>query len=67
MVIFPDMASMAYASGQVVRCGLSAVSAAVLQPLVDAVGRGWYFMMFALFVGVSGLVSVAVSRSRGVE
>lgn len=65
--IFPDMASTAYASGQVVRCGISAVSAAVLQPLVDAVGRGWYFTMFALFVGVSGLVSVAVSRSRGME
>ncbi|KAK4446798.1 major facilitator superfamily domain-containing protein [Podospora aff. communis PSN243] len=37
--IFPDSSSSAYASGQIMRCGLSAASAAALQPLVDAVGR----------------------------
>jgi MFS family permease len=65
--IFPDMSSTAYASGQIIRCGLSAASAAILQPLVDAVGRGWYFMIFALFVGISGLVSVVTSRSKGMQ
>jgi MFS family permease len=39
--IFPNTSSSAYASGQLMRCGLSAASAAVLQPLVDSVGRGW--------------------------
>jgi MFS family permease len=63
--IFPDQSSSAYAAGQVMRCGLSAASAAVIQPLVDAVGRGWYFSMFAIFVGVSGLGSVVVSRVKG--
>ncbi|KAK3309762.1 major facilitator superfamily domain-containing protein [Chaetomium strumarium] len=38
--IFPNTSSSAYASGQLMRCGLSAASAAVIQPLVDAVGRG---------------------------
>jgi MFS family permease len=66
--IFPDnKSSTAYASGQIIRCGLSAASAAVLQPLVDAVGRGWYFTIFALFVGVSGLVSVVTSRLKGMK
>ncbi len=65
--IFPDLSSTAYASGQLKRCSLSAASASILQPLVDAVGRGWYFTMFALFVGISGLVSVVISRSKGMQ
>lgn len=65
--IFPAMSSSAYASGQITRCALSAVSAAVLQPLVDAVGRGWYFTIFALFVGFSGLGSIVTSRSKGMQ
>lgn len=65
--IFPDTPSTAYASGQIMRCGLSAASAAILQPLVDAVGRGWYFTIFAVFVGISGLGSVVISRSKGVH
>ena len=65
--IFPEMSSTASASGQIMRCGLSAASAAILQPLVDAVGRGWYFTIFALFVGISGLVSVVTSRSKGMQ
>jgi hypothetical protein len=63
--IFPNASSSAYASGQLMRCGLSAASAAVLQPLVDAVGRGWYFTMFSLFTGISCAVSVVVSRRKG--
>ena len=65
--IFPNMSSTAYASGQILRCGLSAASAAILQPLVDAIGRGWYFTIFALFVGISGLISVVTSRSKGMQ
>lgn len=65
--IFPDTSSTAYASGQIMRCGLSAASAAALQPLVDAGGRGWYFTIFALFVGISGFASVFTSRSKGMQ
>jgi hypothetical protein len=63
--IFPDASSTAYASGQIMRCGLSAASVAVLQPMVGAVGRGWYFTIFGLFVGISSLLSLLVSRKRG--
>lgn len=65
--IFPTMSSSAYASGQITRCALSAASAAILQPLVGVVGRGWYFTIFALFVGLSGLGSVVTSRSKGMQ
>jgi MFS family permease len=64
--IFPNSSSSAYASGQLMRCGLSAASAAMLQPLVDAVGRGWYFTIFSLFVSITCAASVAVSRWKGV-
>jgi MFS family permease len=65
--IFPNMSSTAYASGQIMRCGLGAVSAAILQPLVIAVGRGWYFTIFALFVGISCLAAVVLSRMKGMR
>ncbi len=65
--IFPNTSSSAYALGQLMRCGLSAASAAVIQPLVDAVGRGWYFTMFSLFVSLSCAGSIGVSRWKGME
>ena len=63
--IIPATASTAYASGQIVRCSLSAVSAAVIEPLIAAVGRGWYFTMFGLFVGITGVAAVLISRTKG--
>lgn len=65
--VFPDMSSTAYASGQIARCGLSAASVAILDPLVGAVGRGWYFTMFAFFIGISAVVSVTASRRKGMK
>ena len=65
--ISPDQSSTAYASGQILRCGISAASAAVLQPLVDAIGGGWYFTAFSLLIGLCGLCSVWVGRWKGME
>lgn len=65
--VFPNSFSTSYASGQVMRCGLSAASAAILDPLTNAVGRGWYFTIFGLFVGLSGIVSVTISRVKGMK
>lgn len=65
--VFPNNSSTSYASGQVMRCGLSAASAAILDPLTNAVGRGWYFTVFGLFVGLSGIVSVTISRIKGMK
>lgn len=65
--IFPERPSTAFASAQIARCGLSAVSVAVLQPLVEAVGRGWYFTIFGVFVGISSLLSLVASRAKGMK
>lgn len=65
--VFPNSSSTSYASGQVMRCGLSAASAAILDPFTNAVGRGWYFTIFGLFVGLSGIISVTISRVKGME
>lgn len=65
--VFPNSSSTSYASGQVMRCGLSAASAAIIDPLTNAVGRGWYFTIFGLFVGLSGIVSVTISRLKGMK
>ncbi|KAI1329083.1 major facilitator superfamily domain-containing protein [Xylariaceae sp. FL0255] len=65
--IFPDQSSTAYAAAQVVRCGLSAVFSATLQPLTDAIGRGWYFTAFALFICINGFIAVSISRRWGMK
>lgn len=65
--VFPNESSSAYASGQIVRCALSAVLAAVLEPLVQTMGRGWYFTMLSLFVNVTGALSVLISRWKGMR
>ncbi|KAF1850163.1 MFS general substrate transporter [Cucurbitaria berberidis CBS 394.84] len=65
--VFPDVPSTAYASSQLARCGFSAASAAIIEPLVNAVGRGWFFTIFSLFTGLSCLFCVVVSRWKGIE
>ncbi|KAL1866720.1 hypothetical protein Daus18300_006664 [Diaporthe australafricana] len=65
--IFVKNSSASYAAGQLMRCGLAAASAAVLDPLVRAVGQGWYFTIFGCFVGSSALVSVTLSRNVGAK
>ncbi|TGJ86287.1 hypothetical protein E0Z10_g2477 [Xylaria hypoxylon] len=65
--IFPEQSSTAYAAAQAVRCGLSAVSSAVLQPLIHTLGRGWYFTAFAVFVSIGGFLTVEISRRWGMK
>ncbi|KAI0143679.1 major facilitator superfamily domain-containing protein [Xylariaceae sp. FL1272] len=65
--IFPDQSSTAYAAAQAVRCGLSAVSSATIEPLIRVLGRGWYFTALAVFVGVNGSVAVVISRRWGMK
>ncbi|KAK8110222.1 uncharacterized protein PG998_006679 [Apiospora kogelbergensis] len=60
--IFPTQSSSSYAAGQLMRCGLSAASAAILEPLVEAVGRGWYFTIFAIFTAMSAGACVSLTR-----
>lgn len=65
--IFPDIASTAYASGQIARCGLTAISVAVLQRIIDAVGKGWYFSILALFFSTCSSTCIFISCTVGVQ
>ncbi|KAH9887454.1 major facilitator superfamily domain-containing protein [Xylariomycetidae sp. FL2044] len=51
--VHADRPSTASAAGSLVRSGLSGVGLAVLQPLADALGWGWFFTALALLVGAT--------------
>jgi MFS family permease len=65
--VFPEVPSTAYASGQLARGGFSAASAAMIDPLMRSVGRGWYFTIFAAFTGAGCLTCVSLSRCAGMR
>lgn len=56
--IYPESPSTAAASSNITRCALSAVAVAVLQPLVDAMGRGWLFTFLAVLSGGGGMATI---------
>ncbi|KAK8123809.1 hypothetical protein PG999_003727 [Apiospora kogelbergensis] len=47
--IFPDKPGTAGAANNICRCATSAVLVAALQPLVDAIGRSWFFTFIGLW------------------
>ena len=65
--IFPECPSTAAASGNITRCALSALAIAVLQPLVDLLGRGWYFTSLSVFGGIGSAAAVWAVQSRGMN
>lgn len=65
--VFPASPSTAAAAGNIVRCTLSAVAVAVLQPIVEAVGRGWFFTILTILSGSGGFVAAWAIKSRGME
>jgi hypothetical protein len=65
--IFPDQPSTAAASNNIVRCALSAAAVAALQPLVDAIGRAWFFFSIALLDAGLCLVAVLLLRKWGMH
>lgn len=64
---FPDRSSTAAAATSVTRCAMAAAGVALLQPLLDVAGRGWYFTVLGLWSGVLGAVAVALLRWRGMK
>ena len=58
--VHPDRPSTASAAASLVRSGLSGIGVAILQPMVNAMGWGWYFTFMALVVGVSQGLGVVV-------
>ena len=63
--VFPDSPSTASAATSVMRCVMAASGVAVLQPLLDACGRGWYFTILGIWSGSFGLVAVWLIRKKG--
>ena len=63
--IFPASPSTAAASGNITRCALSAIVVAVLQPLVNVMGRGWFFTLLTVLSGGGGLVADWLVKNKG--
>lgn len=63
--IFPEQPSTIAASNNITRCGLLAVAVAALDPLVRAMGRGWFFTMIAFLDGGLCMVGVVILRRCG--
>ncbi|KAJ6447190.1 NACHT and WD domain-containingprotein [Purpureocillium lavendulum] len=65
--VYPDRSSTAAAATSVTRCAMAAAGVAVLQPLLDAAGRGWYFTVLGLWAGGLGTGAVVLLRRKGRE
>jgi MFS family permease len=65
--IFPESPSTAAAAASITRCVMAAAGVAVLQPLLDAVGRGWYFTVLGVWSGGCGAVAIWAIQTRGMQ
>lgn len=63
--IFPEKSGTIAASNNIMRCGLSAAVVAALDPLVGAIGHGWFFTIVALLDGGLCMVGVVLLRCYG--
>lgn len=67
MDIFQDKPSAAAASGNIVRCGLSAAGIAVMEPLMQHMWLGWYFTFLSVLGAIVGLVNCEVIERKGMD
>ncbi|KAH6632540.1 multidrug resistance protein [Chaetomium tenue] len=65
--IFQDKPSVAAASGNIVRCGLLAAGIAVMEPLMERMGLGWYFTLLSLLGAAAGIASCEVLKRKGMN
>ena len=65
--IFPESPSTAAAAASITRCAMAAAGVAVLQPLLDVAGRGWFFTLLGLWSGAFGAVVVRLIRWKGMQ
>ncbi|KAL6855464.1 hypothetical protein ACO1O0_006611 [Amphichorda felina] len=63
--VFPESPSTAAAATSVARCAMAAAAVAILQPLLDAAGRAWYFTVLGLWSGMFGAGAVFMLRRKG--
>ena len=60
----PQRSATVQASSNLVRCALGAAGVAALQPMIDAIGTGWCFTVFAM-LGVLCIPLLLLLRIRG--
>lgn len=65
--LFPESPSTAAAAASITRCTMAATGVTVLQPLLDRVGRGWYFSILGIWSGGFGGLVVWLIGSKGME
>ncbi|KAK4113312.1 multidrug resistance protein [Canariomyces notabilis] len=65
--IFQESPSAAAASGNIVRCALSAGGIAAMEPLMRSLGIGWYFTLLATVSVLLGLVGNEVLTRKGMQ
>jgi MFS family permease len=65
--VFPESPSTAAAAASITRCAMAAAGVAVLQSLLNALGRGWYFTILGIWSGVFGSLAVWFIRRNGME
>ena len=49
------------------RCALSAIEVAIIQPLIDVMGKGWLFTLLGILTGAGGFAAHHTLRQRGME
>jgi MFS family permease len=64
---FPDRPSTAAAAASVVRCAMAATALAILQPMLEAAGLGWYFTALGIWSGGFGALAIFVLRRKGMK
>ncbi|KAI1307433.1 major facilitator superfamily domain-containing protein [Xylaria venustula] len=64
---FPQSPSTAAATTSITRTAMAAAGVAILQPLLDAAGKGWYFTVLGLWSGILGLGAVWALRRYGMS
>ena len=65
--VYPESPSTAAAAASITRCAMAATGLAILQPLLDVAGRGWYFTLLGLWSGGFGAVAVSLLRRKGMQ
>ncbi|KAK3640110.1 hypothetical protein LTR56_012086 [Elasticomyces elasticus] len=64
---FPEKPSTAAAAASVVRCTMAAISVAIMQLLLEAMGYGWYFTVLGLWSGICGSAAILLMRTKGMQ
>lgn len=65
--IFPDCPSTAATAGNITRCALSAVGVATVQPLINVLGRGWYFTFLGVLSGLGCTAATWIIQTQGMK